>query len=1003
MTLALSPTFHCSESEVVPISEDAFLEWAGHTPWYRFMDFTRMLEINGPPMLLSVPQPHGNQMSLDWSRSTSNMHNELICDSQRSSLQEWIDDIAMASILQFDTIIPEVWINPDRYLPPTRDMKPDINVNNMLDLSLRSTQLEFLKLTIHLISNNIDTIPTVKVIVNLLKDKRNLSLLKSLLEQELLVVEALVEKIFQAAAESGNLPLLRMLVENEAATKLERLCPEYSDALQSAIEEHHEDTVTYLLDHGVIATGLVFCHSGRSWKSPLDSAVGYRNMRIIQDLLTPRPSSMFYCPEVNIETFRVAILTSDHDIIQILVDHNPELLDKMNTEPWLLYEAASTHRTVATLMQFQNWGMDITMTDEEGYGSALAVACRHADMVVIQHLLDLGVDVNGIAFGLGYKSVLNDNLEMHPNPLEDRAFDMMRNKTALFIAAEKEDVSLVYLLLSEGANPNQFLDVSPLHIAAMDGNNTIVEALINAGADVNAVVNPSLEESDNPRGDEDIANKTAIHLALERGYQSVVIRLMEGGAIIPNGDLDLPLKGKKWNPLKAAMIGENRRLVNWIMERVNINYWATPSCLAICVRQFGWSFAKALINNGISANNTLNNAGLLCECVYLGDQEAVEALVFDTKASIGELPRGYGATGLAVAVKHGRASMLQVFLGAGVRPYDSTPREVYYGKSDDPFGKAVASIDAGTSALEVAVRSRSLDVLKLLLDACDSMLSDTQQVNRNRGILQAYCLAIETHNWAVLGKFLKAGLNVREIDDTIGLGLVDGCCTSIQWYMLHTGNRIPSSEIIDILLDHGADPNTPAEGSVVVRYRSVKVPVHTPLQSAVRCNAVELVRKLLQRHVNVNAEPNVEKGATALQFAAINGNFEILNMLLKAGANINAPPASFGGRSAIEGASEWGRLDMVTYLLEAGADMRGRKNKNYRRSIYRAWDKGHRTLARTIQDWKATKYGAEDCEDTKTIYESVTKEELYYGDLVDLDEMAKIELSWAEAKGYDEH
>ena len=727
-----------------------------------------MLEINGPPMLLSVPKPPENRISLDWSQSTSNIHDEIIRTNQRSSSREWIDDIAMASVLEFDTSIPDVWTNPGRYLPPTRDMKPDIDVNNMLDLSSRSTQLEFVKLAMHLISNNVDTDRTIEVMGDLLEDKHNLSLLKSLLDQELLVVEAFFEKLFPAAALSGNLPLLRILVENEAGAKLKRRCSEYKDVLECAIRYSHEDMVTYLLDHGVTATGPIYDRYLCRWKSPLDCAVGYKNMRMIQDLLTPRPSSVFCCPEVNMETLRVAMLTGDHDIIQIFVQHNPKLLEKMNLEPWLFYEAASTHKTVARIMQLQNWGMDITATDEAGYGSALAVACRHADMAAIQHLLDSGVDINGIAFGLGNKSSWDDDPEMKPNRLEDKTLNM-RGQTALYIAVKQEDERLVDFLLRKGADPNQFLHVSPLQTAAMHGNNTIVETLIRAGADVNDVVNPFLEDSDDPRFEEDIANKTAIHLALERGHQSVVNQLMKGKAIIPNGDPELAIVDEEWNPLEAAMIGGNRSLVHWIMERVDINYWATPSCLAICVRMFGWSFAKTLIDDGISANNIVKDPQILCECVYLGDQEAVETLVFNAKASLGKLPRGYGAIGLALAAKLGRTSMLQVFLDAGVKPYDSTPYEIRYGKLNFPVGGMYGSIRSDTSALREAVVNKNLDVLKLLLDACGSTLSDTKQVTQNRGILQAYGDAIRSGHRAVLDKLLKAGLNVRQIDDSTGL------------------------------------------------------------------------------------------------------------------------------------------------------------------------------------------------------------------------------------------
>lgn len=155
---------------------------------------------------------------------------------------------------------------------------------------------------------------------------------------------------------------------------------------------------------------------------------------------------------------------------------------------------------------------------------------------------------------------------------------------------------------------------------------------------------------------------------------------------------------------------------------------------------------------------------------------------------------------------------------------------------------------------------------------------------------------------------------------------------------------------------------------------------HSPLQYAAMRNMSLLVKELLERGAAVNGRAYPEEGATALQFAAMNGNFEILNILLEAGADINAPPGDWHGRTAIEGAAEHGRLDMAVYLLEAGADMQGRTNKNYRRTIFRAWQEEHRVLARKVQNWKTERFGAEDCENIEVIVDSMTDDELNFVD-----------------------
>lgn len=79
----------------------------------------------------------------------------------------------------------------------------------------------------------------------------------------------------------------------------------------------------------------------------------------------------------------------------------------------------------------------------------------------------------------------------------------------------------------------------------------------------------------------------------------------------------------------------------------------------------------------------------------------------------------------------------------------------------------------------------------------------------------------------------------------------------------------------------------------------------TPLQKLVLHNQSEQVRKLLDLGADVNAAAGDLRGATVLQFSAMNGNFRIADMLIHAGAEVNAKPAPVGGRTAIEGAAEW--------------------------------------------------------------------------------------------------
>lgn len=99
-------------------------------------------------------------------------------------------------------------------------------------------------------------------------------------------------------------------------------------------------------------------------------------------------------------------------------------------------------------------------------------------------------------------------------------------------------------------------------------------------------------------------------------------------------------------------------------------------------------------------------------------------------------------------------------------------------------------------------------------------------------------------------------------------------------------------------------------------------------------HAPRLVEYLLNRGVDVNAEPARNGGYTALQAAALRGYIDIALRLIEAGANVNAP-ASRGeyGRTAIEAASEYGRGDMVKILINAGATGDTTRPDRFRRAV----------------------------------------------------------------------
>ena len=97
-----------------------------------------------------------------------------------------------------------------------------------------------------------------------------------------------------------------------------------------------------------------------------------------------------------------------------------------------------------------------------GADTRLPEAAMKGDQAVVQSLLKQKVDVN-VAQGDG--------------------------NTALHWAVYRDDIEMTRLLIQAGANPNaktRLGDVTPLHLAATNGNAAVIDLLLKAGADANA-------------------------------------------------------------------------------------------------------------------------------------------------------------------------------------------------------------------------------------------------------------------------------------------------------------------------------------------------------------------------------------------------------------------------------------------------------------------------------------------------------------------------------------
>jgi ankyrin repeat protein len=162
---------------------------------------------------------------------------------------------------------------------------------------------------------------------------------------------------------------------------------------------------------------------------------------------------------------------------------------------------------------------------------------------------------------------------------------------------------------------------------------------------------------------------------------------------------------------------------------------------------------------------------------------------------------------------------------------------------------------------------------------------------KQKDIIEKFFSEIQKGHITQVGKMLKLGVNPN-VKDRHGD------------YALDVAEMYGHVDIMKLLLEAGADPDTPGRQTTLIFNCS-----HTSSDN------IKTIKMLLESGVDVNKKDRF--GNTAL-ISATRGHIDIVKLLLEAGADPNLKNDS--GDTALITASILGYLKVVILLLVAGAD-----------------------------------------------------------------------------------
>ncbi|KAK3361560.1 ankyrin repeat-containing domain protein [Lasiosphaeria ovina] len=484
---------------------------------------------------------------------------------------------------------------------------------------------------------------------------------------------------------------------------------------------------------------------------------------------------------------------------------------------------------------------------------------------------------SAIAALLGVSSTVCDGIDITEGLNYRRDLKNYQGRTPLSWAAEEGRLSILELLIQGGANINVIDEWggAPLVRALQNRHEAVARLLIDKGADVNA------RDSD---------GSTALIYALRNDYEAVAQLLIDKGA-------DVNARGNDGSTaLISASINGYEAVARLLIDKgadVNARDSNGSTALIWALRTGHEAVARLLIDKGADVNARDSDGSTALIYALRNDYEAVAQLLINKGADVNARGNN-GSTALISASRTGREAAMRLLIdkGADVNARDSN----------------------GSTALIWALRTGHEAVARLLIDKG----ADVNARDSDGSTALIYALRNDYEAVAQLLIDKGADVNARDSDGSTAL-----------IYAL----RNDYEAVAQLLIDKGADVN--ARG-----YNG-----WTALIWASRNGHEAVARLLIDKGVDVNARDS--NGWTVLISASKNGYEAVARLLIDKGVDVNARDSD--GSTALICASRNGHEAVVRLLIDKGADINARESDGWTALIWALWT-GHEAVARLLID-----------------------------------------------------